>query len=118
MLQALDIVREVAGNLVLAQAIDEVKVGVRGGSGVAGPLSHSGVFPPLALQMISVGEETGKLDEMLVQVAEYFDKEVRQQVRRLTSLLEPALLLVGGVVVAFVVLSMFSAIFSINNMAL
>jgi general secretion pathway protein F len=118
MLQALDIVREVAGNLVLAQAIDEVKVGVRGGSGVAGPLSHSAVFPPLALQMISVGEETGKLDEMLVQVAEYFDKEVRQQVRRLTSLLEPALLLVGGVVVAFVVLSMFSAIFSINNMAL
>lgn len=118
MLQALDIVREVVGNLVLAQAIDEVKVGVRGGSGVAGPLSHSGVFPPLALQMISVGEETGKLDEMLVQVAEYFDKEVRQQVRRLTSLLEPALLLVGGAVVAFVVLSMFSAIFSINNMPL
>jgi len=118
MLQALDIVREVAGNLVLAQAIDEVKVGVRGGSGVAGPLSHSAVFPPLALQMISVGEETGKLDEMLVQVAEYFDKEVRQQVKRLTSLLEPALLLVGGVVVAFVVLSMFSAIFSINNMPL
>lgn len=118
MLQALDIVREVSGNLVLAQAIDEVKVAVRGGSGVAAPLNHSGVFPPLALQMISVGEETGKLDEMLVQVAEYFDKEVRQQVKRLTSLLEPALLLVGGVVVAFVVLSMFSAIFSINNMPL
>jgi general secretion pathway protein F len=118
MLQALDIVRDVSENLVLAQAIDEVKVGVRGGSGVAGPLSHSAVFPPLALQMISVGEETGKLDEMLVQVAEYFDKDVRQQVKRLTALLEPALLLVGGVVVGFVVLSMFSAIFSINNMPL
>ncbi|HEY8515007.1 MAG TPA: type II secretion system inner membrane protein GspF [Candidatus Binatia bacterium] len=118
MLQALDIVREVSGNLVLAAAIDEVKVGVRGGSGVAAPLNHSGVFPPLALQMISVGEETGKLDEMLVQVAEYFDKDVRQEVKRLTSLLEPALLLVGGIVVAFVVLSMFSAIFSINNMPL
>ena len=118
MLQALDIVREVSGNLVLAAAIEEVKVGVRGGSGVAAPLNHSGVFPPLALQMISVGEETGKLDEMLVQIADYFDKEVRSQVRRLTSLLEPALLLVGGVVVAFVVLSMFSAIFSINNMPL
>jgi general secretion pathway protein F len=118
MLQALEIVRDVAGNLVLSQAIDQVKVGVRGGSGVAQPLNHSGVFPPLALQMISVGEETGKLDEMLVQVADYFDKEVRQSVKRLTSLLEPALLLVGGVVVAFVVLSMFSAIFSINNMPL
>jgi type II secretion system protein F len=118
MLQALDIVRDVTGNVVLAAAIEEVKVGVRGGSGVAGPLSHTAVFPPLALQMISVGEETGKLDEMLVQVADYFDKEVRQQVKRLTSLLEPALLLIGGVVVAFVVLSMFSAIFSINNLPL
>ena len=118
MLQALDIVRDVTGNVVLSAAIDEVKVGVRGGSGVAGPLSHTAVFPPLALQMISVGEETGKLDEMLVQVADYFDKEVRQQIKRLTSLLEPALLLVGGVVVAFVVLSMFSAIFSINNLPL
>jgi general secretion pathway protein F len=118
MLQALEIVREVAGNVVLAQSIEEVKVGVRGGSGVAAPLSHSAVFPPLALQMISVGEETGRLDEMLVQVAEYFDKDVRASVKRLTSLLEPVLLLVGGVVVAFVVLSMFSAIFSINNMPL
>jgi len=118
MLQALEIVRDVVGNLVLAGAIDQVKVGVRGGSGVSGPLNQTGVFPALALQMISVGEETGKLDDMLIQVAEYFDKEVRQQVKRMTSLLEPALLLVGGVVVAFVVLSMFSAIFSINNMPL
>lgn len=118
MLQALEIVRDVVGNLVISNAIEEVKVGVRGGSGVAAPLNHTGTFPPLALQMISVGEETGKLDEMLIQVADYFDKEVRQQVKRLTSLLEPALLLVGGVVVAFVVLSMFSAIFSINNMPL
>lgn len=116
MLQALDIVREVTGNVVLSQAIDQVKSGVRGGSGVSQPLAQTGVFPPLALQMISVGEETGKLDEMLVQVADYFDKEVRAQVKRLTSLLEPVLLLVGGVVVAFVVLSMFSAIFSINNL--
>jgi general secretion pathway protein F len=117
MLQALEIVRDVSGNVVLAQAVDEVKVGVRGGAGVAGPLSHSGVFPQLALQMISVGEETGRLDEMLVQVADYFDKEVRVTVKSLTSMLEPVLLLVGGVVVAFVVLSMFSAITSVNNMA-
>ncbi|MFM8412677.1 MAG: type II secretion system inner membrane protein GspF [Alphaproteobacteria bacterium] len=116
MLQALDIVRDVSGNVVLSKAIDQVKVGVRGGSGVSAPLGQTGVFPPLALQMISVGEETGRLDEMLVQVADYFDKEVRAQVKRLTSLLEPMLLLVCGVVVAFVVLSMFSAIFSINNL--
>lgn len=116
MLQALDIVRDVAANVVLGQAVDEVKVGVRGGAGVAGPLSHSGVFPPLALQMISVGEETGRLDDMLVQVADYFDREVRTSIKALTAMVEPVLLLVGGVVVAFVVLSMFSAITSVNNM--
>lgn len=116
MLQALDIVRDVSGNVVLAEAVDEVKVGVRGGAGVAGPLSHSGVFPQLALQMISVGEETGRLDDMLVQVADYFDKDVRNTVKSLTALVEPVLLLGGGVVVAFVVLSMFSAITSVNNM--
>jgi len=116
MLQALEIVRDVSGNVVLAEAVDEVKVGVRGGAGVAWPLSHSGIFPPLALQMISVGEETGRLDDMLVQVADYFDKDVRNTVKALTSLVEPVLLLGGGVVVAFVVLSMFSAITSVNNM--
>ena len=116
MLQALDIVKDVAGNVVLEQTVEEVKVGVRGGAGVAGPLSHSGVFPPLALQMISVGEETGRLDDMLVQVAEYFDRDVRTTVKSLTAMVEPVLLLVGGVVVAFVVLSMFSAITSVNNM--
>lgn len=118
MLQALDIVRNVAGNVVLAEAIDEVKVGVRGGDGVSGPLAKSGVFPQLALQMISVGEETGRLDEMLITVADYFDKEVRSAVTQLTSMLEPVLLIVGGLMVGFVVMAMFSAIFSVNNMPL
>ncbi len=118
MLQSLDIVREVTGNIVLEAAIDEVKTGVRGGAGVAGPLSHTGVFPALALQMISVGEETGRLDQMLVSVADYFDKEVRGRLKRLTGMLEPILLVFGGLVVGFVVLSMFSAIFSMNNMPL
>ena len=118
MLQALDIVRNVAGNVVLAAAIDEVKVGVRGGDGVAGPLAKSGVFPQLALQMISVGEETGRLDEMLITVADYFDKEVRAAVTRMTNMLEPLLLVVGGLIVGFIVVAMFSAIFSVNNMPL
>ena len=118
MLQALDIVRNVAGNVVLAAAIDEVKVGVRGGDGVAGPLAKSGVFPQLALQMISVGEETGRLDEMLITVADYFDKEVRAAVTQMTNMLEPLLLVVGGLIVGFIVVAMFSAIFSVNNMPL
>jgi type II secretion system protein F len=116
MLQALGIVREVVGNQVIARALGEVEVGVREGAGVADPLALSGVFPPLAVQMISVGEETGRLDEMLVRVADHFDREVRTQIQQFTRLLEPVLILVMGVGVGFIVISMLSAIFSVNDL--
>jgi general secretion pathway protein F len=115
MLQALDIVRAVAGNHVIAQALGEVQVGVREGAGMAGPLGRSGVFPQLALQMIAVGEDTGKLDEMLITTADFFDREVRNDVKRLTRLLEPAMILIMGLVVGFMVISMLMAVFSIND---
>jgi type II secretory pathway component PulF len=70
------------------------------------------VFPTLALQMVSVGEETGRLDEMLMRVAEYYERDTYNQIKRLTALLEPVLTLVG-----FVVISMLSAVFSINDIA-
>lgn len=114
-LQALDIVREVATNQVVARAVGEVQVGVREGAGMAGPLGRSGAFPPLALQMVAVGEDTGKLDEMLLTTADYFDREVRNEVKRLTSLLEPVMILVMGLVVGFMVISMLMAVFSIND---
>jgi general secretion pathway protein F len=116
MLQSLDIVRAVAGNLVIDHAIGEVQVGVREGVGMATPLARSGAFPPLSMQMIAVGEDTGKLDEMLITVADYFDGEVRTQVKQLTSLLEPALIVVMGLVVGFMVISMLMAVFSINDL--
>ncbi|HEY2385595.1 MAG TPA: type II secretion system F family protein [Candidatus Binatia bacterium] len=115
MLQALDIVREVASNQVIARTVSEVQVGVREGAGVAAPLGKNGNFPALALQMIAVGEDTGKLDEMLISTADYFDREVRNEVQRLTSLLEPMMILVMGVVVGFMVISMLMAVFSIND---
>jgi general secretion pathway protein F len=115
MLQALDIVRAVAGNQVIAQALGEVQVGVREGAGMAAPLGRSGVFPQLALQMIAVGEDTGKLDEMLITTADFFDREVRNDVKRLTRLLEPAMILIMGLVVGFMVISMLMAVFSIND---
>lgn len=114
-LQALDIVREVVTNQVIGRAVSEVQVGVREGAGMSGPLGRSGVFPPLALQMIAVGEDTGKLDEMLLTTADYFDREVRNEVKRLTSLLEPVMILVMGLVVGFMVISMLMAVFSIND---
>jgi general secretion pathway protein F len=116
MLQALGIVREVVGNQVIGRALAEVEVGAREGAGIAAPLAHSGVFPQLAVQMIAVGEETGRLDEMLLRVADHFDREVRVQIQQFTRLLEPVLILIMGLGVGFIVISMLSAIFSVNDL--
>jgi general secretion pathway protein F len=116
MVQALGIVKEITGNQVVARSLAEVEVGVREGAGVSEPLARSGVFPPLAIQMIAVGEDTGKLDEMLLKVAGYFDREVRVRIQQFTRLLEPVLILVMGLAVGFIVVSMLSAIFSVNDL--
>ena len=116
MLQALGIVKEIVGNQVISRALGEVEIGVREGAGVADPLARSGVLPPLAVQMIAVGEETGRLDELLLRVADHFDREVRVQVQQFTRLLEPVLILVMGLGIGFIVISMLSAIFSVNDL--
>jgi general secretion pathway protein F len=117
LLQALEVVQDVVGNEMIGRLLKDVRVGVREGQGIAGPLGRSGIFPTLALQMVSVGEETGRLDEMLMRVAEYYERDTYNQVKRLTSLLEPVLILVMGLAVGFVVISMLSAVFSINDIS-
>ena len=82
---------------------------------MARPLSESGLFPLLALNMIAVGEETGKLEIMLAEVAGYYDQEVKRTTKKLTSLLEPVLILGMGLIIGVVVVSMLLAIFSIND---
>jgi general secretion pathway protein F len=116
LLESLGTVQGVIGNGLLARAITQVQVRVREGKGMARPLSESGLFPPLALNMIAVGEETGKLDAMLAEIANYYDQEVKRTTKRLTALLEPALILVMGLIVGVVVISMLLAIFSINDL--
>lgn len=118
LLEALGTVQGVVGNRVLELAISQVQKRVKEGKGMVGPLMESGLFPSLALQMIAVGEETGKLEGMLVDVADYYDLEVRRTTKRLMSLLEPALILGMGLVVGVVVISMLMAIFSINDLPL
>ncbi len=118
LLQGLEIVEAVIENKVIGQAVKEVRAGVREGQGIAAPLGRTGVFPTMALQLIGVGEETGRLDEMLKQVADYFERETQQQIRRMTSLVEPVLLLTMGLIIGFVVISMLVGIFSMNDMAL
>jgi general secretion pathway protein F len=115
LLDALGTVQGVVGNRLLARAISQVQVRVREGKGMARPLSESGLFPLLALNMIAVGEETGKLEIMLAEVAGYYDQEVKRTTKKLTSLLEPVLILGMGLIIGVVVVSMLLAIFSIND---
>ena len=118
MLQAMGIAKDVAGNQVIAQALADAEVGVREGGGVSNPIARTGAFPQLAIQMMAVGEETGKLDEMLVRIADHYDREVRLQVTQLVRLLEPVLIVVMGLSVGFVVISMLGAIFTVNELPL
>ncbi len=116
LLDALGTVQGVVGNRLMSRALSQVQVRVREGKGMARPLGDSGLFPPLALNMIAVGEETGRLESMLAEVAGYYDQEVKRTTKRLTSLLEPALILGMGVIIGVVVVSMLMAIFSINDL--
>ena len=115
-LQALKLVTDIVGNQVIARSMTNVYNRVKEGERLSKPLGDMGVFPSLAIQIITVGEETGKLDEMLLRVAENYEKMVRNMVRKFISLLEPAMILAMGLIVGFIVISMLIAIFSINEM--
>ncbi len=115
-LQALMLVKDILENKVISAAMENVYARVKEGDRLSKPLRDTGIFPPLAIQMITVGEETGRLDRMLLRVAESYEKMVRNTVKRLISLLEPAMILLMGLVVGFVVISMLMAVFSMNEM--
>lgn len=104
-LRALDVVRAVAGNTLVVQAVEEAAVNVRAGASLAEPMARSGVFPPLVTQMITVGEETGALDTMLERVAAFYESEVETLVARLASLIEPVLIVGLGAIVGFIVIA-------------
>ena len=112
-LQALNITRETAGNQVIADAITKVHDSVKEGESIVNPLEASGVFPPMVISMIDVGEETGQLPEMLLKIAEVYDDEVDNAVSGLTSLLEPIMIVVLAVVVGTIVIALFLPLISI-----
>jgi general secretion pathway protein F len=115
LITAVRIVQDIARNQVLAEGIARIAGGAKRGEGVSRPMRESGVFPPLAMHMVEVGEETGHLDSMLVQVADVYDREVRTSVKALTAVFEPVIILVMGLIIGAIVLSMLMAIFSINE---
>jgi type IV pilus assembly protein PilC len=112
-LQALIITRETAGNSVVANAITKVHDSVKEGESIVHPLEVSGVFPPMVISMIDVGEETGQLPEMLLKIAEVYDDEVDNAVAGLTSLLEPIMIVFLAVVVGTIVIALFLPLISI-----
>jgi general secretion pathway protein F len=115
-LQSITIVRETMDNSVVSREIEVARKKIKEGSGIADPLRTCEFVPPLAIHMITVGEETGKLEEMLIRVADIYDNDVQNSLKGLISLLEPTMILLMGALVGFIVISMLMAIFSINTM--
>ncbi len=118
LLQALRIVKGLLGNVVLEDSLTAVAQGVQRGEGLAGPLRKTGAFPPLAGHLLTVGEETGKLDVMFQRMADIYDNDTRAAIKRATALFEPLVILTMGLVVGAMVLSMLLAIVSINDVPL
>jgi general secretion pathway protein F len=115
LLEALEIGEAVVGNSVYVQALRNVRENVREGTSLATPLRESGVFPPLVTRMIAVGEQTGEMEEMLVKIADMYDMQVETYVSTLTSLLEPVMILIIGVIIGFIVFAILLPIFDLTS---
>lgn len=115
MLNALDIVRNVVNNHVIAQAVDEARSNISEGETIAGPLKKSGLFPPLVVHMVNIGEKTGDLENMLNLVADAYDYQVKAKVDNITTLLNPIMTLLIGGVVFIIVLSIIVPMFELTS---
>ncbi|MGB3693264.1 MAG: type II secretion system F family protein [Spirulinaceae cyanobacterium] len=112
-LSSLEIVRDIAGNQVIANSIDSARAEIQQGGMISLALQKDNVFPLMAVQMISIGEETGELDAMLMKVADFYEDEVEQAVKALTSILEPIMMVVLGGMVGTILLSMYLPMFKV-----
>jgi type IV pilus assembly protein PilC len=116
-LQALETVAQTAGNVVISDAILLTRESIREGGHLSDPLKKSGIFPNMVTSMISVGEETGSLDIMLSKIADFYDMEVDAAVKGLTSLIEPLVIVVMGLVIGTIVVAMFMPMFGLGELA-
>ncbi len=114
-LSAFVIAREVSGNVAVREGMEAARLKVQGGSKVARALAETTPFPAMALQMIAVGEETGRLEEMLASVADAFEDQANRSMKNFLTILEPAVILAMGLLVGFIVFSMFLAVFRLNE---
>jgi type IV pilus assembly protein PilC len=114
-MQALDITGKTAGNAVLERAMDSVIDSVKAGGTMSEPLKHAKVFPAMVSHMVGVGEETGAVDEMLSRIADFYEDQVAAAVKALTSILEPAMIIIVGAMVGVIVISMYLPLFDVYN---
>ena len=115
-LESLEITSETVNNAVVAKAVKETQAAVQQGESIAAPLGAHKVFPPMVVQMLAVGEETGAVDEMLDKVADFYDQEIEAVVAAMTSLLEPLLIVVMGGAVGGMVVALYMPMFNIINL--
>ncbi len=115
-LQSLDIVADTTCNIVVAHAVRDVQDSVRRGESLAGPLAQHSVFPPMVVQMLSVGEDTGALDSMLHKISEFYDDEVEATTEALTSLIEPLMIAVLGGIIGSMIIALYMPIFQVFNL--
>jgi type IV pilus assembly protein PilC len=116
-LQALETVAKTAGNRVIEIAIMSAREAVKEGERIAVPLKKANIFPPMVIQMVAIGEETGNLDAMLNKIADFYDQEVDNAVKALTSMIEPVIIVAMGLVIGFIVIAMFLPMFELGNLA-
>ena len=116
LIEALDVSRRVMNNRILEQAVEEARQNIREGETIAEPLKRSGEFPPLVTHMIAVGEKSGEMEEMLRRIGQIYDGEVDRVITRFTSLLEPVMIVVMGVIVLFIVVAILLPIFEMGQM--
>jgi general secretion pathway protein F len=117
MLPALDIVRNVVNNSVLAAAIDEARSNISEGESIAGPLKKSGQFPPLVVHMVNIGEKTGEIENMLTQVSDAYDFQVKTKLEGLTSLMGPVVIVLMGLTIGMIVVAVMVPMFEMANIA-
>lgn len=117
LVQSISIAGAILNNKRIAASLEFVSQGVKRGEGIAGPIKKAGQFPPLAAHLLSVGEETGKLDQMFARMADIYEVDTRAAIRKFTALFEPLIILVMGIIVGVLILSMLLAITSINDVA-
>ncbi len=116
-LQTLEITSKTVGNLIVGKEIDKISVGVLQGEGIAVPLTKGNIFPPMVVQMIAIGEKSGSLDEMLLNISDHYDTEVEYAVKNMTSMIEPVLTVAVGGIVLFLAIAIFLPMWDLTKIA-